>query len=346
MKFNHSLLYALCVLLLMSLVACGPQKYTIQPNYSNRIYVGPGPEDIALDESISPTRILVACGERRGMQAFGGIFSVDPSTDRVQQLRIDTTLKMPFSPHGIDISEENGVHYLYVVNHYRSDRQTHLDKDEHAIIKFEIRGDFLKLEKVYKHPLISVPNDICVLEDGSFYFSNWVGKSKRSHMISSAIFKRKTGNITYYDAGSDRFIIAKDKLQMPNGIGVIGQRLFATLTTADQLRSYAIQNDGSLIDSESMAMIKAGDNITFDDQSRIITTSHTKASKFIKHSKSGEHISPSAVYAVHPLSKSESVLYVDNGENISGSSAAIIYDGYIYIAQVFEPFLLKVPYNK
>ena len=58
--------------------------------------------------------------------------------------------------------------------------------------------------------------------------------------------------------------------------------------------------------------------------------------------KNKEKISPSIVYEMDLDSNTKTILFEDNGDIISAASGAIRYKNKLYIAQVFENFILCV----
>jgi hypothetical protein len=48
------------------------------------------------------------------------------------------------------------------------------------------------------------------------------------------------------------------------------------------------------------------------------------------------------VFLVDPETGEHRTLYSTGGETISGGSTAIIFENYLYISQVFDPWILKV----
>jgi hypothetical protein len=47
-------------------------------------------------------------------------------------------------------------------------------------------------------------------------------------------------------------------------------------------------------------------------------------------------------FAINRITGEQKVLFSDDGKKISAASTALIYDGHLYISQVFDDFILKV----
>jgi hypothetical protein len=69
---------------------------------------------------------------------------------------------------------------------------------------------------------------------------------------------------------------------------------------------------------------------------------HTNIFKFVTHAKNKETISPFVIYKTNLKTQASEIIFEDNGTLLSGGSTAIIYKNNLYIAQVFENFILKV----
>ena len=131
-----------------------------------------------------------------------------------------------------------------------------------------------------------------------------------------------------------------DKLSYPAGVNRIENRLYVGDAVLNKLHVYEIRNDGLELAGE-ISKLKGNDNIrTYGGQ--LLTPCHVKPLKFIGHAKDPQKKSPVEVFLVDPKSGKITSLYDTDGSTISGGSAAIIYDKYLYISQIFEPYILKL----
>ena len=83
------------------------------------------------------------------------------------------------------------------------------------------------------------------------------------------------------------------------------------------------------------------DNITISGNDLIIVA-HPKPLKFLAHMKNAAKPSPGITYAVNYNTLASRVIFADDGKRISCNSTGLIYKNKLYIAQVFEPFILEV----
>ncbi|MBK7138113.1 MAG: hypothetical protein IPH74_03420 [Bacteroidetes bacterium] len=125
---------------LIGLIACKKEVELNQNSKISKITTGNGPEDIIIDESISPARILVSCSARRDNQTENGeIYQLNYNNDNTSILpRIGKPENFVFNPHGIDIYKNGNESFLYVISHYAID-----SVDVIANIKSNLTGWFL-----------------------------------------------------------------------------------------------------------------------------------------------------------------------------------------------------------
>jgi len=85
------------------------------------------------------------------------------------------------------------------------------------------------------------------------------------------------------------------------------------------------------------------DNITIDSEGNLWIASHPKLLDFVAHAKNTGELSPSQVLKLTAQGENDfevTEVYLNAGEEISGSSTALHYDGKVYISVVFENKLL------
>lgn len=331
-------LFRLLVCLAICCQACASLPEST--NYSSKqIATGEGPEDLLLDTLSTPTpRLLVSCTHHRLKEKApnGKIYAIDLQGDSLKSyplVRVGEPPKHDFHPHGFDLVRQNGRVFLYVVSH--NDAQ-----DEHFVYKYEVRGDKLQFVASYKNALMNSPNTVVARKDGGFYISNDQGK--RGNFMA-LLFRAKTGSIVYCDEQGSWAKVA-DKLAYPNGLWISPKERFLYVSTSrqHQLLKYGLKQDGNLVNQEVVTKLVGGDNIRLAPQDQILVPAHLRAGKFLAHANDAKKKSPTVVYSVALKTGKKTALYVDNGQKISGASTAILYNKTLYVAQVFDPFILQV----
>lgn len=302
----------------------------------NEIYVGPGPEDIVLDQSSAYPRLLVSCAERRKKKHYGEIFEINLSDHSSKVLpRVDTPDSLQFRPHGIDLQLHDGKPYLYAISHEKSEKGT-----QHFIIKYLVEQDKLVYQDAYNDPEYTIsPNDLAVAPNGEIYFSN--DASKHGSLMQAAL-KMKTSSIGYYNPSTKKWALYdKGGMSYANGVAIRADKVYVSSVQSNRIFEYERAADGSLSNRKDLCEIPGLDNLTFNGEN-LVTTSHPKPVKFIKHAKNTTKLSPSVIYQAGLDGSAPIVLFADDGTRISAASTGLVYKDKLYIAQVFDSFVLEV----
>ena len=350
-------------LLVISLHSCkcgavsfGCAKYEMNTAYAaTPIIVGPGPEDIALDNSQGYPRLIVSCDERRShAQPHSSFYAIDLRTRDTLRFAFDRDPSTLFPddpgladwhPHGIALARIDGTDYLYSVTHRGKKRGRGFRSDE--ILRFRIGKETLYYDTIFQDQALKTPNDIFVLSDGSFYVSNILKKSSAWQFIRGAL-GAKTGNIVYYHP-ENGWKVALPKQAYPNGILVdeATQSLYMVHGACKKVNRYPLTAPGKLSLSSKKSTpqdIVMGDNLTRDSEGYLWTTSHPCLFRFLKHGN-GKKPSPSLAYRIDPQTMEANLVYQNNGKEISAASTALWYEGKLYLSQVFDNFVLEVDFT-
>ena len=307
-----------------------------QENFSHpytQIKTLPGPEDMVLDTVGNHPRMIIACASRRDNEMFqSGIQMLDIKTDSVSQFPISNFPdSMSFNPHGIDLGFYKGEKILWVINH--EDK-----KNRQSVIRLRLEQTQAVFDTVFIHPGIISPNDICDGGNGTFYFTNDASGRKSGFEL---LFKIRGGSIVYYNGR--QFEAFSKKFSYPNGIIKFKDNLYFSTSRQNKIFKISLNPDGSM-KKDSVSLVVKGsmwDNFSISGN-HLICTSHTHPLKFLKHRNHEKHDSPCQVYSVNPVTNTKGIVYHSDGEAISAGSTAIYYNGFLYICQVFDPYILKV----
>lgn len=330
-KIIGGLILALCIL-----GACA--KMPVFTDYPNeRIPTGPGPEDMVLDTftNTKNPRLLVSCSARRKNEpVHGEIWSVDLATDKAVILpRTGEPAGITYHPHGIDLIKlSDQSTRLFVINHMDS-----LKKQ--VIMEYVVKPEELVFVAMHEHKILSSPNDVCAKPGGGFYWSN--DASQRKYAFIEPVLGVRGGYVGLKnETGGSAWNKSKNKFAYTNGIALWKNDLF--ISTVIQSRIFRFQHADISQKPEKIAKVVGGDNISFLPDGRMLVTAHLRQLNFLRHMKKSENKSQSVVYLIDPVSKSNKVVFADSGAQISTASTAIYFNGYLYICQVFDPFILKV----
>jgi len=309
---------------------------------TQKINVGSGPEDMAIDNSLGQPRIIVSCDERRPEQPKkGSFYGIDIATNQSYELKIEPA-DFEIYPHGIDIVMIDSTTYLYAISHHQNG-----DAWRHPVVRFIIQGNTLVYNTTYENPLMSVPNDLAVLADGSFYATNYVPNMDEIEQ-NKAILGIKNGSIVHYDGKGGWQIAAKD-LCFPNGILVdeSNNLLYVANGACHEVLQFAIEG-GTINTSTRQSTIKhgqkitLGDNLLVDNQGQFWVTAHPCPLDFLAHSTNSSDKAPIQVFNIDPQTLKPTIAFQNNGELISAASTALSINNRLYLSQIFDPFVLVV----
>jgi len=296
-----------------------------------RIQVAPGPEDMVLDTSEVSPRLLISCSARREVhKPFGGIISLDlKSGKQLPMERLNEPEGIRFHPHGIYLDGD----LLYVISHEK-------EPDYHPVLVYRVEGNQLHFVDLVNTGLQHSPNALVTGPQGEIYLVNDAGKRGS---LWEKILKLKRANVVRLkknEEGSWEGEVAATGLGYPAGINRMGDKLFVGDAVLHRIHPYLITPEG-LVATGEIKGLKGNDNIRiYEDQ--LLVPGHVKPLKFIGHAKDPEKLSPVEVFLADPVTGEHKILYSTQGETISGGSTAIIFENYLYISQVFDPWILKV----
>jgi len=322
--------------------SCG--DYPTQKDWTTqRITVPDGPEDMAMDASTGMDRLIVSCAPRRDRGKRGGFYQINPLNNTASPLEI-LPADLNIRPHGIDVVTINKTPFLYAISHDDIN-----GKMRHRILRFRIDSTTLILDESFtlEHELMTGPNDLDVLGDGSFYVSNPM-PSNDPMESTKTILGMKTGNVLHFDGNGNWSVVLKD-MCYPNGVWVNQDKGYLVVANGGckEVARYAIKN--GKVDQTDKASTKShdteipiGDNLMMDNQGVLWTTAHPCPLKFLNHVQDSKSPSPAQVFAMDPMTLNSNLVFQTNGELISAASTVVRLEDRLYISQVFDPFVLVV----
>lgn len=325
-----SLLFLSFLLILFG--SCRVPKMQVQTAYLQReITTKAGPEDIVLDTvSTNFPRLIISCDNRRTIEKSGFIQAMDFRTEEVIVLeRTNEPASLVFHPHGIDVVKlTDGTSKLYVVNHNESAK-------EQSILVYKIEQNQLVFEKQLIDKQLVSPNDVAGDASGKIYTGN---EFHKRNALGSALFGLKNGYFVQYDG--KQFSKRETKFCYANGLAVYKDQLL-TVGSRNRFLYKAPLDFKKDSKKEKITKLSGADNISVIGDKAYIAC-HVNLFKFIKHAKSPKNTSPTVVYEVDLKTNQKRLLYTNTTGAINGAATAVLYNGNLYLSQVFEPFILVV----
>lgn len=306
---------------LLASCATLPKSYQTQDEV---IAVGPGPEDAVVDTISEQPRLLISCNARRKNDAHYGEIMAYYLKDGSKKLltRTNEPKNLLFTPHGIDLVMVKDSLILLVVNH---EHEQHIN----SILRYKVEKDKMFFLNKITDPLITSPNAVTGLSDGTILISN---DSKKPGQVLDMLFKVKKAEIVYWN-GSNCSVASK-KYCYSNGITNSNGKVYLASTLQNKVWSFDFK-DGKMINREVIAKVKGGDNIRFNGNNLIVPC-HLRSIAFLKHMGDSTKLSPTTVYSINPVSKKTEVIFFDSGKQLSAGSTSVAYNGYLYTVGVFD----------
>ena len=305
-----------------------------------------GTEDLAVDQSqgllfISSTDRWQTNADRNQKD---GIYLLDLKINAQADAApryLPNTYQGEFHPHGISFLSKEGADYLFVVNH-------NAEGDFVELFRFE--NDQLTHLKTFSDSQMCCPNDVVAVDIDKFYVSNDHGSPNSWAKMFEDYLKLANSYILYFDG--QRYSKVYQNLSYANGVEVSADRNLLYVTEVSGRKISVLDRDAASGEL-SLRFIKnlgtGPDNITVDANGDLWIGSHPKLLDFVGHSKNTGKPSPSQVLKLTAIDSDErgisdfdiEEVYLNNGEQLSGSSVALHYQGQVFIGVVFESKLLR-----
>lgn len=292
----------------------------------------PGAEDITV--SITDSFAIISSTLRTGFppseEEFGALYFMDLKAENYTLKNLTTTLNIPFAPHGISLYKMDSTYKVMAVNH---------TPNGHSIEVFSLYGDSLVHEKTMTHPLMVSPNDIVMINEKQFYFTNDHGHAKGFRRLAEDYLGLSLSNVIYFDG--TKFSKAAEGVAFANGINYDAKRqlLYVASSRKFLVKVYSKMHDGTLEFIEDINCGTGVDNIEFNEEGVLYVGAHPKLLTFAAYVKGDNEISPSEIIKIHYKGKGRYIvesIYSEDGSTMSASSVAAPYADIILTGNVMD----------
>lgn len=318
------------------------QFKTITPHFSGRtrtISGVIGAEDITINHKTGIAYIS-SCDRRavnKGEPGRGAIFAYNLNDPDPELINLTPDADPDFQPHGISLyADNNNQETLFVINHqgYRN-----------QIDVFDLKNGVLVLRKSLTDPHLISPNDLLAVGPDQVYVTNDHKYTSGFRQVIENYFKLRLSNVVLFDGS--KWNIMASSLGYANGINISKDKktLYVSATTEQSLHVYNRDPGSNELTARTVLPLRTGvDNIELDKQGGLWIGSHPQLLKFMKHAKNPANLSPSQVLHLIPDSKNEfrvEEVYLNAGDELSGSSVAAVWETHMLIGSVFEPVIIE-----
>lgn len=311
-----------------------------------------GAEDIELDRQTG--MLFISSYDRRVCPTCsmppqdGGIYLAPIDRPGVAPRLLTAELALPFRPHGVSFfADAAGRKTLAVVNHP--------GEDESNVMLFDIAGDStaapnltLTLRRTVEDPLLRNLNDVTLVSHEAFYATNDHGSETAIGEQLETWLLLPRSAVTYYDGGAATMVASG--FNYANGINrnADASEIYVAETTGRKLSTFRRNaTTGALAHIHELFIPMGLDNIDVDSDGNLWIGAHPRLLDFLGHAQDTKKLSPSAVVKVMPAGDATGfeTIYVDTGEELSGSSVAVHDKGRLVIGAVFDPKYLNCTLN-
>lgn len=305
----------------------------------------PGPEDLAIDRETG--LLYVSSHERRINDQEGKIYFLDLNSSILEPKLLEVEYPKNFRPHGISLLNQNGKYRLYVISHitlYKEHSIEVFERTEKPSVKSKV-GKWKHVQTL-QDPLITSPNDLSVASENEIFVSNDHGPGGFLKYLFQDLFGISRAEIAYFDGKT--WSSLGNPLFYGNGILYVkrpdGKEYLyrAGFGLGAVLKFDITRVEGKIVlgEPKSIVLESGPDNLELDEKGNIFTVTHPSVMKFLKHASNAESHSPTKIFTISP-DDSIREIFSNSGELISAGSTALTYKERVYIAQVFNDFILQ-----
>lgn len=335
LKILSALLLALLLIFVGHVLVSTGFFRTIIPTFDGKILKKvaiKGAEDI----TISPTDsfVLVSATNRMVYPPTaveeGGLYFIDLKTNDFTPLPLTDNLNKPFAPHGISFFKKDSTYQVLAINH---------TYHEHSIEVFELVGQAMQHIKTLKDPSMIQPNDLVLVGENQFYFTNDHKYTKGIGKLVEEYAGLTVSNVVYFD-GKTYKEVAKG-IAYANGINYDPNRnlLYVASPRHFLVKVYDINQDGSLSFIENIPCGTGVDNIELDQEGNLWIGAHPNLLRFGAYAKGKKATAPSEIIKITYRKQADYTvekIYVENGDEMSGSTVAAILGNLIFTGNVMD----------
>ncbi|GAA4278191.1 SMP-30/gluconolactonase/LRE family protein [Aquimarina mytili] len=302
----------------------------------------PGAEDITVSNSdgfalISSTKRLVYPPKE---EEKGGLYTIELKNGNFDITHLTSSFKKPFAPHGISMIKKDSTYRIMAINH---------TLNGHSIEVFTLDDNTLIFEKSITDPSLISPNDIVLIDENKFYVTNDHGYTKGIGKFFEEYGGLSVSNVVYFDG--EKFTEAAKGIAYANGINFDPKRnlLYVASPRGFEIKVFSRNADGLLEFIEDIPCGTGVDNIEIDSEGNLWSGAHPNLLRFKAYAQGKKPTAPSEVIKVQYHGKNDYLvqkIYVEDGNVMSGSSSAAIFEDLILTGNVMDDEFLILKKEK
>ena len=300
-----------------------------------------GVEDITINQKEGFA--IISSTKRKNLppveQENGELYLIDLKNIESKPILLTQNFDKPFAPHGISIYTKDSITTIAAVNHTTNGEYIEL---------FKLTKSKLTHHKTLHNDLIISPNDIVLLDEETFYFTNdHIYKNGFMRFIEEFL-GLPFSNVIFYDG--KKFKEAAKGISYANGINFEKNKnlIFVASPRKFKIKVYEKQPNNSLTFIEDIYCGSGVDNIEFDTYNNLWVGAHPNLLQFMSYSNSYHSITPSEIIKIQYFKKGDykvETIYLEKGEEMSGSTVAAPFENLILMGNVMDEHFLVLEKN-
>ena len=300
-----------------------------------------GVEDITINQKEGFA--IISSTKRKNLppveQENGDLYLIDLKNMESKPILLTQNFDKPFAPHGISIYTKDSITTIAAVNHTTNGEYIEL---------FKLTKSKLTHHKTLHNDLIIAPNDIVLLDEETFYFTNdHIYKNGFMRFIEEFL-GLPFSNVIFYDG--KKFKEAAKGISYANGINFEKNKnlIFVASPRKFKIKVYEKQPDNSLTFIEDIYCGSGVDNIEFDTNNNLWVGAHPNLLQFMSYANSYHSITPSEIIKIQYFKKGDykvETIYLEKGEEMSGSTVAAPFENLILMGNVMDKHFVILEKN-
>jgi len=273
------------------------------------------------------------------IEKHGGLYLMELKSGNYNIKPLTANFNKPFAPHGISMFKTDSAYKVMAINHTLKG---------HSIEVFTLEGETLTFEKTLTHNSMVSPNDVVIIDENRFYFTNDHRYTKGVGRLLEDYAGVSLSNVIYFDGESYKEVASG--IAYANGINYDANRnlLFVASPRDFLIKVYSTNTDGSLEFIEDIDCSTGVDNIEFDSDGNLWIGSHPNLLKFAAYAQGKEAISPSEIIKIEYKGKNDykvEKIYANDGTDMSASTVAAPFENFILTGNVMDENFLILKRN-
>lgn len=271
---------------------------------------------------------------------LGGLYLMDLKDEAYNAKPLTSNFTKDFAPHGISIFKKDSTYKVMAISHIEK---------THSIEIFNLVNNKLIFERTLKDESMISPNDIVIIDENRFYFTNDHKHTEGLGRLSEDYLGRALSNVIYFDGENYREVASG--IAYANGINYDRNRnlLFVASPRKFLIKVYQPNEDGSLEFIEDIKCKTGVDNIEFDEGGNLWVGAHPKLLHFSAYATGKKDISPSEIIKIAYKEKgnySIETIYLEDGSTMSASTVAAPFRNLILTGNVMDDKFLVLKKNQ